>query len=225
MPTIPIFKVFGRSPIRPLLDHMKAVHACVQQLTPFFQAVMNQNWEEAEIHREKVVKLEHEADELKRDLRLHLPRGLFMPVQRSDILELVTRQDMLANKAKDITGIVIGRKIQIPETVSPVYLAFLSCSVDAAKHAYEAIGELDELSEVGFSGKEIQIIEGMVNRLHKIERESDKLEITVRQGIFDLEPKLPPVNVMFLYKIIEWTGDIAGYAQRVGDGLQILIAR
>lgn len=225
MPSIPIFKVFGRSPIRPLLQHMKTVYECVQQLTNFFQAVLSQNWEQADKYRETVVKLEHEADTLKRDLRLHLPKGLFMPVQRSDILELVTRQDMIANKAKDITGIIIGRKMLIPETIAHDFLDLLSCSIDAAKQAYEAINELDELFEVGFSGKEIQIIESMVNRLHHIERNSDKLEITVRQKVFDLETHLPPINVIFLYKIIEWTGDIAGYSQRVGDGLQILIAR
>jgi len=225
MPTIPIFKVFGRSPIRPLQLHMKSVSKCVQELLPFFHAVMKGEWSEVEIYRQKIVKLEHEADNLKRELRLNLPKGLFMPVQRSDILELVTRQDMLANKAKDITGIVIGRKMVIPPQAAKLYEEFLESAINAAKHAYEAINELDELFEAGFSGKEMQVIEGMVNRLHKIERESDGIEIKVRQAVFEIEADLPPVNVVFLYKVIEWTGDIAGYAQRVGDGLQILIAR
>ena len=37
--------------------------------------------------------------------------------------------------------------------------------------------------------------------------------------------ELPPVDVIFLYKIIDWIGDLANRAQTVGGRLQILIAR
>ncbi|HCU04880.1 MAG: TIGR00153 family protein [Gammaproteobacteria bacterium GWE2_42_36] len=225
MPAIPLFQVFGRSPIRPLQQHMRKGYECCHELIPFFTASMQGDWTTATQVRQKIVDLEHAADSLKRDLRLHLPKGLFMPVQRSDVLELVARQDMVPNRAKDISGIIIGRKMVFPEQLKVLYLEFLQRCVEAAHQAYKTISELDEISEAGFRGKEVQVVEGMVNELHRIEQEADQLEIKVRQVVFELENEMPPVSVIFLYKIIEWTGDIAGYSQRIGDGLQILIAR
>src|SRR5271163_2307188 len=96
-----ILNLFGRSPIGPLEEHMGKVHACVKQLLPFFEAVLAQQWQEVETIKLQISQLENEADAMKRDLRIHLPKGLFMPVARSDLLELLSVQDRLANKAKD----------------------------------------------------------------------------------------------------------------------------
>jgi predicted phosphate transport protein (TIGR00153 family) len=79
--------------------------------------------------------------------------------------------------------------------------------------------------ETGFSGNEVKLVEGMITKLSKIERDTDEQQIHLRQILFGIEEKLPPVNVIFLYKIIEWTGDIADRAQDIGDRLQILLAR
>jgi predicted phosphate transport protein (TIGR00153 family) len=225
MPTTPFLNMFGRSPIRPLEEHMAKVHACVLQLQPFFEAVLKQDWPQVEILQQKVASLENQADVIKRDLRVHLPKGLFMPVSRIDLLELLSVQDRLANKAKDIAGVVLGRKMVFPEPLTPLFREFLARSLDASHQANTAIHELDELLETGFSGNEVKLVEGMITKLSQIERDTDEKQIHLRQILFDLEDKLPPINVIFLYKIIEWTGDLADRAQDIGDRLQILLAR
>jgi uncharacterized protein len=65
----------------------------------------------------------------------------------------------------------------------------------------------------------------MIATLADIERDTDRMQIELRAIIFALENELPPVNVIFIYKIIEWTGDLADRAQDIGDRLQILLAR
>lgn len=225
MPTTPFLNMFGRSPIRPLEEHMAKVHACVKGLVPFFQFVLAQDWAQAESHQRAISQLEHEADDMKRDLRLHMPKGLFMPVSRSDLLELLNVQDRLANRAKDIAGMVLGRKMIFPTEVAQQFMEFLQRCIEASKQADTAIHELDELLETGFSGNEIRLVEAMIAKLSAIERETDNQQIRLRQIVFDLEASLPPVNVIFLYKIIEWTGDLADRAREIGDRLQILLAR
>lgn len=86
-------------------------------MIPFFNHVFKGEWAEADAIRIEIRNLEREADELKREVRLQLPRGLFMPVERTDLLELITHQDKIANKAKDIAGRVIGREMVIPESI------------------------------------------------------------------------------------------------------------
>lgn len=225
MPTTPFLNMFGRSPIRPLEEHMAKVDACVMQLLPFFNAVLIQDWPIVEMLQKEIAHLENQADVLKRDLRVHLPKGLFMPVSRSDLLELLNVQDRLANKVKDIAGMVLGRRMIFPVEITQLFQEFLQRCLDAANQANKAIHELDELLETGFSGNEVKLVEGMITKLSLIERETDEQQIHLRQILFGLEDKLPPINMIFLYKIIEWTGDLADRAQDIGDRLQILLAR
>jgi predicted phosphate transport protein (TIGR00153 family) len=225
MPTTPFLNMFGRSPIGPLEEHMAKVTACVEHLKLFFEAVFAQDWTAVAKFQKEIVKLENEADDMKRELRLHLPKGLFMPVSRSDLLELLSVQDRLANKAKDIAGIVLGRKMILPATITALFSAFLERSIAASQQANTAIHELDELLETSFSGNEIKLVEAMIAKLADIERDTDRMQVELRDIIFVLESELPPVNVIFIYKIIEWTGDLADRAQDIGDRLQILLAR
>jgi len=106
--------LFGRSPIKPLQEHMAKVYACVQQLKPLFDAVIANDQDTVAEARIKIAKLENEADELKWELRHHLPTGLFMPVDRRDLLEVLMMQDKIANQAKDIAGLIVGRHMTLP---------------------------------------------------------------------------------------------------------------
>lgn len=220
-----LFNVFGPSPIRPLEQHMRTVDECARQLHPFFEAVLDQNWPLVEQLNKKISSLEREADRIKRDLRLHLPTGLFLPVSRIDLLELLNAQDRIANKAQDIAGLIVNRRMLLPDIVIPLFLPFLECCLDAAKQARKAINELDELLETSFRGNEVKIVERMIMKLDTLEHESDSQLAAIRQAIFQLESELPPIDVIFLYKLVQWVGDLADYAQIVGGRLQILIAR
>ncbi len=220
-----IFNMFGPSPIRPIEQHMRKVHHCAKQLYPFFEVVLRQDWRAALEIKEKISTFEKEADLIKRDLRLHLPTGLFLPVSRTDLLELLSAQDRIANKAQDIAGLIVSRKMIIPEALSETFIPFLCRCLDAAKQACQAINELDELLETGFRGSEVKIVEEMIMTLDEIEHDSDEKLADIRHRIFELEEELPAIEIIFLYKLVQWIGDLADYAQIVGGRLQILIAR
>lgn len=217
--------VFGRSPVRPLQQHMAKVVACVSELTEFFEASIANDWDRAAKARENVSRLENEADAMKTDVRLHLPNTLFMPVARADILDLVTVQDKVANKAKDITGLMTGRRMQVPPALGEAFLAYVGRAIDATKQASTSIEELDELFETGFRGAEADAVASMIKELDRIEKDTDRMQIDIRARLFTMEKDLPPVDVMFLYNIIEWIGDIADDAQRIGSRLHLLLAR
>lgn len=224
MPLTRIINIFGHSPIKPLEAHMDKVIQCADELLPFFENVIKHDWVVAEKYQQAIILLEGEADVLKRDLRLHLPKSLFLPVSRSDLLQLLSTQDGIANKAKDIAGLVIGRKMAIPAEIGVPYLAFLERCLEAGVQAKKAINELDELLEVGFRGREVDLVEKMIVELDRIEQLTDAMQVEVRQALFKLEHKLPVIDVIFLYKMIDWTGDIADISHRVGGQLQLLLA-
>lgn len=220
-----LYRMFGSSPVRPLQQHMAKALDCVAELVPFFEAVIAGDVEGMRRIQEKIVALEHEADVLKKELRLHLPKGVFLPVSRRDLLDLLTVQDELANKAKDIAGLMLGRRMAIPEPLAPRFLEFVKRSVDASLQARKAIDEFDELLETGFRGNEVRLVKKLIKTLNKIENDTDVIQVELRAALFEIEKDLPPVDVMFLYQIIQWVGDVADLAQRVGSRLQLMLAK
>ncbi|MDQ2994189.1 MAG: TIGR00153 family protein [Pseudomonadota bacterium] len=219
-----VFAMFAQSPIRPIQEHMETVLSCARELMPFLEDVLNEDWVAAEEHHEMISRLESQADQLKRDLRLHLPKGLFLPVSRTDLLELLTMQDEIANKAEDIAGLMLGRKMHIPKSLAQIFGKFLHRAIDASIQANKAINELEELLETGFAGPELQLVENMIVKLDEIEADTDRIQVELRAGLFAVEKDLNPVDVVFLYKIIEWMGGLADQAQQVGERLLLLVA-
>lgn len=217
--------IFGSSPVSPMQQHMSKVHACVSELVPLFTAVINEDADLVVKTQQKIAALEKEADVLKKDLRMKLPKGLFMPVSRQDLLEVLTMQDKIANRAKDIAGLIVGRKMKLPPALHEVFIQYIQRCVDACTQAQAAINQLDELVETGFSGNEMNVVLGMIAELDVIEGETDRIQAGISNRLFEIEKDLPPVEVMFLYKLVEWTGEVADESQHVGHRLQILLAR
>lgn len=225
MPINNILGLFAQSPLKPLQKHSNKVSQCCDILVPFFEATFNNDWTQAEELRREISDAEKEADTLKREIRLKLPRGLFMPVERTDLLELVTQQDKLANYAKDIAGRVVGRNLCIPPVLQAEFLEYLKRSLDATHQASLVIDEMDELLETGFKGREVNFVNKMINELDKIEDDTDGQQIQLRRQLLAIEDQYKPVDVVFLYKILEWIGVLADQAQRVGSRIELMLAR
>lgn len=221
----PFVSLFGRSPIGPMQQHIAKAHECASSLVPFFQAVIAKDWSRVELVQQEMSRLEKEADKLKRNVRIHLPKSLFLPVPRSDLLELLSVQDKVANRAKDIAGLMLGRQMTIPQPLQPMILAFVQRVVDASEQALTAMNELDEILETGFGNREVNRVTAMIEVLEAIEQDTDRMQIEVRRTLFKIEKDMPPVDVIFLYKIIEWIGDVADRAERIGNRLEQLLAR
>jgi uncharacterized protein len=203
---------------------MDACCAATQELIPFFIASYAGDWEKVAQSRERIVKSEQSADALKREIRLNLPQKLFMPVPRSDLLDLLLVQDLMANKAREISGFVVGRRIEIPEAIQSDFIAYVERNNDAAIKALDSVNELDELYETGFRGAEVAILQKLLAELDEIENDTDAMQTRIRYQLFQIEQHLPPVNVMFLYRIIELVGEIGDLAERIGHRLELLLS-
>jgi len=220
-----ISKIFGASPVAPIQEHMELCYKASRELVRFFEHVIASDWDKVAESREKIVQLENEADDAKKQIRMQLSKALFMPVARGDLLELVLVQDKIANLSRDVSGLVIGRRMELPPALQEPFLAFVNRNTDAAKGARKTIRELDELYETGFRGAEAELVAELINELDEIENDTDTQQADLRRILFGMEADLPPVNVMFLYRIIEKVGDIGDMAERVGRRLELLMTQ
>ena len=217
--------IFGASPVRPLQEHMARVLECAHELIPFTEAVITGDEDKRARHHARIVELEHKADDLKKDLRVHLPTSLFMPIDRRDVLEVLTMQDKVAGSCRSVAGIIVGRNMAMPEPLRDGFMEYVATCVAAVEKAEVAIRELDELIETGFDKSECKRVSDTLAELDLLEERTDEQAIGLSQLLFDMESELPPVHVIFLYRVIDKTGAIADRAQRVGSRLQLMLAR
>ena len=216
--------IFGSSPVMPLEKHIDIAYRCARELRPFFVATIASDWEAASAARDSIEALEHEADDLKKEIRLHLPKSLFMPVPREDLLGLLLVQDKIANRSKDVSGIVLGRKMQIPQKISEQFLDFVDRNIDAAKQARKGVRELDELFTAGFRGAEVDLVSGMIEELDRIETDTDEKQASLRAALFAIEDTLNPIDAVFMYQVIDLIGQVADMSERVGRRLELLLS-
>jgi predicted phosphate transport protein (TIGR00153 family) len=221
----PFANLFGRSPFKPMQEHMRTVKKCVSQVTHIFEALCEGDQEKVEAIKERIFELENEADAIKNELRAHLPRSLFMPVDRRDLLEVLDLQDSIADTAQDIAGLLVERKMEVVDGMQEPLLTLVRRCVDACNLAAKIIDRLDELVETGFRGRESDAVIEMVEQLNRIESDTDQMGLELARSLFAREDEMKPVSVMFWYDLIIMIGDMADYAEKVGNRLRLLLAR
>ena len=216
--------IFGASPVQPLEKHIDICFRCAKKLRPFFAAVIAGDYDRMAEVRLQIEELEHQADDLKKEIRLHMPKSLFMPVPREDLLELLLVQDKIANRTRDVSGVIMGRKMSIPEPIADKFLEFVDSNIGAAKQARKSVRELDELFTAGFKGAEVSLVSELIEELDQMETKTDEQQTVIRSALFEIEKTLDPIDAMFLYEVIEITGEIADMAERVGRRLELLLS-
>ncbi len=220
-----ISNIFGVSPIKPIQNHMAEVINCVSKLEDFLNATFADDWVTAAEVFDQISEAEQTADKLKKEFRMHMPKSLFMPVSRGDLLSIITQQDNIANLTKDICGIILGRQMAIPKALHGDFIGFVGSSTVTCEKAHGAINELDELLETGFAGSEVKFVQKLIRELAAQEQKVDKKELKLRKKLFNLEADLPPVNVIFMYNIIDQIGALADTAEMIGNQVELLLAK
>lgn len=216
--------LFGRSPIRPMQRHMKTAIRCAREVLPLVEAMASADAEAVSRARHEINRLEHEADGIKHEIRSHLPKRLFMAAERRDMLEILDYQDSIADVAQDIAQLAEMRSMSIPEDLREPVLELVRRVLVTCEQSGQIIDHLDELLEAGFGQRETARVEEMIRRLNQLESETDELAEKAKRMLFGMEEELG-VGTYFWYQIINWIGNMADYAERVGNRLRLLIAR
>ena len=220
-----ILGMFAKSPFSALQEHMDLGKQAAIALQNFLGSASVSDWGKASQYRQEIIDLEHAADDIKNQIRTHLPKSLFMSVSREDLLDLVYTMDGIPNTAKDISGIMIGRQMEIPNQIAEQFSSFTKAAIKAAKQASAAIEKVDEVQKGGFSSNDTDLLQDLVAELEQLEHENDNLEAALRNDFFEIEKDFPAVDVMFLYDIFNRIGSLADIAQTAGHILIRLVSR
>ena len=215
--------VFSESPFKVIDEHMQQSVASAALLVDFFVAVLSGDWEHSKLIQEKISHLESLADKMQRKVNRLLYKAMFLPVSRYDVLSLVKSQDSIANQAEDIAGFVLRREMLFPSSMHEKISLYVQSSVEVCKEAEAIVKHLGVVMQSGFSSPCIDEIERMVDKLHQLEHDNDLLQVDLRLLLKDEEKRLSPIDVMFMYKVLERIGNLADNAHHIGEKFSLML--
>jgi len=223
--TSPLAGLLRKSPFKPIQEHMRTVFACVSLLPPLFEALSAKKFDNVKDLAIQIADLETEADKQKSVFRLNMPKTLFMPVDRRDLLNLLRDQDALADDAEKISQILTSRDMEAPEAIKPLLNELLSGTLEICSEAKLMIEELDELVQVGFGGREHDKVIEMIAGVRSSEDTLDHILHKIKRALFSTEDTLSPVSVMFWYQIIDLLGNMSNQAENMSDRLLLFLSK
>jgi len=223
--TSPLASLMRQSPFKPVQEHMRVVSRCVAKVPALFDAMIKKDQKQIDALAVKIGELESEADQIKNEFRLHMPKRVLFAVARRDLLALIQQQDIIADTAEKIGQIVTQRVMEVPESIEEHLLNLVQSTTDICSQAAAMIEQLDELLAVGFGGKQSDLVSEMITNVKRSEHKIDFLIRDLNRTLFSIEDQLSPVSVMFWYKLIDLIGEISNQAENMGDRLMLFIAR
>ena len=221
----PIANLFGSSPIKPIQHHMAAVAKAVAELENFFELVIERDWDQAELCFNDIHDSKDAAASIIRDLRMNMPKGLFMPVSRTDLLTIIETQQQVAFLAVNITSMVLERRLDFPKKLQSPLKHLVKNTVQDNHSAHTAVNELDELLEGGFSGHVTKIVKKRIKQINNQHVKVQTCAKKARLQLLHLEPTMSPIDVMFLYQMFKQITGIAHQSKDIGHYLELLIAK
>ncbi len=215
-----ILNLFGRSPFALLQTHMEKVSSCVHSLIDLFNALKAGDQELIEKIASEIAEQEHAADIVKNDIRNHLPKSLFLAMDRTSLLDILSIQDSIADKAEDIAVLASLKPISLLPDLREDFDAFLNKNIETFNQANAVIHELHELLESSFGGSEAEKVRSMIDAIAHNEHEVDLLQRKLLKKFFNSEEHFTLSTFHIWQRIFESIGSISNLSEKLAYRLR-----
>jgi len=220
-----IFELFGKAPFEPLAKHGEADDDVIAEIRLLVEALLAQKWTEAKAVSERISRMEHQADQLKAEIRDNLPRSLFLPVDRGDLLRLLKEQDAMADAVEDLAVLITMRETHVPDALKPRIRDLVEEVTEAARTWLTISELLPQLQEAAFTGPEVRKVLDLVHTLGEQEWRSDQVGAQLGRETVLLEEELGAVSLTFIMRIGQKLSDVANHAETSGDMVRLMLAK
>lgn len=223
MPVNAMARLFGRSPFVPLQLHLDKVADCVEATFSLLERIREGEDPNVEETAREISKLEHKADLVKNDIRNNLPRGLFLAIDRSQLLEILSLQDSIADKAEDIGILMSLRTAKMLDSLVEPFGEYIKGNKDAFHKARDVMRELDALIESGFGGVEATRVVQMVDGVAKAEHNCDIMQRKLMKQVLDHEEELSVGNFFVWQHLLHEIAGISNYSEKLANRIRMLL--
>jgi len=219
----PLGRLFGRSPFKPLVRHMDKVWACVEKLEALLKAFQNGDQDQVVALSTKISELEHAADIEKNNIRNELPKGIFLPVDRGNLLEILSLQDSIADEAEDVGVVLTYKKLEFIPELKADFDTLVTKTVESARIAHQIVCEMDNLLESSFGGAEARKIRSMVDEVALREHEVDLIQRSLLQTLFKIEEKISHGSFTLWLKLLSEVGSLSDVSEKLANRVRMTL--
>lgn len=220
----PILGILRKSPFTGLLKHAEKVKECIAELDKVIKSYCEEDYVIFEKHVKRVRELEGEADLIKGNTRNHLPKFIFLPVEKADFLKLLREDDAILDHAEDVAVLMSMRYTKIPDDIKEDLLALSRKVIETCEYLVMSLSQFRELLESSFMGQKRIETKKRIYSIHEKEHEADLIESKITKKIFN-STDLDPISIIHLLKIVHRIGKIADNAENAGDRIRAMIAK
>lgn len=207
-----------------MIELADKVKECADEVPVLFEAFFAGDYDGVAEISERISHLEHEADVVKTRVRDALPKSIFLPVDRRDLLDVLSSLDAVADCAEDV-GILFTLREMEPhkELISPLksLVRRVQATVDAA---VAIVKQMETVAEAGFQGREAERVIHMIDELGRLEHEADIVQDDLARKLFSIEDDIKPGSLFIWNKIFNKVGDMANHAEKMGNRLRLFLA-
>jgi predicted phosphate transport protein (TIGR00153 family) len=220
----PILQTLRRSPFAGLLRHFKYVKSGTSSLEKAVKFYMKGDSENFKKFGEKVKKAENSADQVKGNIRNHLPKFIFIPIDKGDFLALLSEADGILDSAEDVVVLMDMRLTKIPEGAKADFVGIMKKAIDTVNELANAMELFKFMLDSSFGGKTREEIKHVIHSIHILEHESDLLEKKISKQLFN-DSDLDAIAVVHLLKIVDRMGCMADHAENAADKIRAMLAK
>jgi len=223
LPMRSITNLFTKSPFASLTQHMEKVLEAVLKVKEIFIQLKNENFDKIASIGETISNIENEADSIKNDIRNSLSGKVFIPIDKSTILEILAIQDGIADKCEDIGVLLTYKKVEILPEMEEDFDNFLNKNVETVKKTFILIEKMENLLRTTFSGKETDIIKEIVDEIAFMEHEADVYQKKLLQNLFSNEDKMTYATFYLWIRILKTLSDLSNYSEKMANRVRTML--
>ncbi len=195
----------------------------MERLSDIFTAFSKMDMDKIEKLVEDLSRMENEADLTKNDIRNHLPKSLFLPIDRAHFLEILSIQDSIADKAEDIGILLTLRPLESFNNFHADLLTLFKKNDLVFIEAKQIIEEIDELLESSFGGIEAEKVKAMVEQTAYKEHDADKMQQAFMKRLFTEGDQLNVPTFYLWMRLIEEVGALSHLSERLANRIRMIL--
>jgi len=169
----------------------------------------------------EIDKIENQADKIKRRVRNHLPKGLFMPVEKTLFLNYTTQQDDVMDEAQEALRWLGMRRINVPSEYQRAFISLLEEVSEAATQLGPALKKT-----VGLVHGEHLDREGCKDKFRTVRLQREKVFKWKQQLISDIyNSDMEFKDIYQLIHFVDCLNTMAKSCEQCAGTLRAMIAR
>jgi len=220
---LPFMSMFITSPFEGVQEHAEKVKECAWAFQQAIECYVSNRCKSFEELRKEVIRLESEADAIKRRIRGHLPMGTLMPVSKFQLFRYLREQDGVLDAVEDALDWISYRsEAGIPPEAERDFFLLVDAVIEPIEELSKMVTEAREYFRT-YNEKQRSKVKEIIRTLRKQEHEADIIEDAIKRNIF--QGSSDAVTVFHIVRLAEIVGSIADHAENAGDMMRAMLAK